>query len=151
MSDDFIKAEDKYRREVLRDQYQDKGGNVGITAALILVAAMIVAACGTAVETGTGTVSSNQAVRDVAPVWEPNHSMLDSILEAQATVGISLAPPIEFGGMAAPSWQPDFSKLEKIMDRDEETQAVGNTEPSGTPNYALLERIVGAEPASGPR
>lgn len=151
MSNDFIKAYDKYRREVLRDQYQNSGGNRGRTATLILVAAMIVAACGIAVETGTGTVSSNLAVRDVAPTWEPNQSLLDPILETQAIVGISLAPQIEFGGMAAPSWQPDYTKLETSMDRNEETQSVANTEPPGTPNHGLLKAIVGAEPASGPR
>jgi hypothetical protein len=158
MSNHFVKAHDTYRRKVLRDQYQNDGGYVGIAAALILVAAMIVAACGTAVETGTGTTSSNQAVRDVAPTWEPNQSLLDPILEAQATVGTSLAPQIEFGGMAAPSWQPDYTKLETSMDRNDETQSVANTESAGTPNYGLLKAIVGAvkaivgaEPASGPR
>lgn len=73
MSNDFIEAEHKYRREVLRDDYRRDHGRkvtVGRMATLLIVASIVVAGCGTAPE---ATVGASEAmvktaqIRDAAP------------------------------------------------------------------------------------
>jgi hypothetical protein len=73
-SHDFIRAEDKYRREVMRDQAR-KGNHVfAKTATAIVVAALLVTACGDPVSE-TGQPSSQRFL-------EVNTSALDALVPA---------------------------------------------------------------------
>lgn len=137
-----LKAEDKYRRDVLRDQYQTKNeaGIAKTVAALVVAGAIVLAACGIPSEADSGAVSSVTGTRsflaDPGPVWSPNLSVL--------------IPAAEFGGMAAPGWQPNLDAITTVRPQVE-TNTIRDTEPPGPPNYGRLETALGAAPAHGPR
>jgi len=149
MSNEFVTAEDKYRREALRDQNQNgtKTGRAGRTVTVLLVAgAVALAACGVPQDADGGVANVSRTpsaiLTDPGPPWQPNFP---------AIVPVSpLAPAIEFGGMAAPSWQPNQKALEEILGVPD-TGVIGESEPTGHPNYGRLATYLGEEPASGPR
>jgi hypothetical protein len=152
-----LKAEDKYRREVLRDQYQTEAkGRAGkAVTALVVAGAIALAACGVPVEADTGAALNTQSaiLTDNGPSWEPNAALLDEILNAQERNTEVLAARIEaseFGPMAAPSWQPSHGAVDAVFRRPD-TGSVNDTEPFGHPNYGRLETYLGAQPASGIR
>jgi hypothetical protein len=151
-----LKAEDKYRREVLRDQYQTEAkGRAGkAVTALVVAGAIALAACGVPVEADTGAALNTQSaiLTDNGPSWEPNAALLDEILNAQERNTEVLAARIEaseFGPMAAPSWQPNTGAVEATT--EPAPGAVNDTEPFGHPNYGRLETYLGTQPSSGIR
>ncbi len=95
-----LKAEDNYRREVLRDQNRTgKRGRVGKAVAALVVAGVIaLAACGTVGE----PEAMVQSVNDIAPAGQPDVGRLGEILGAYDS------PDIEFGGLDAPDWEPNW-------------------------------------------
>lgn len=151
-----LNAEDKYRREVLRDQYQtETKGRVAKTAtALVVAGAIALTACGVPAETDAGAAADTQSaiLIDNGPTWDPNRAMLEEILSTQGSVDEVLGTQVdefEFGPMAAPSWQPDTDAVESITGVD--TGSVNNTEPFGHPNYGRLSNYLGTESSSGIR
>jgi hypothetical protein len=142
-----IKAEDKYRREVLRDQYQTKSGRGGKTVATLVVAgAIALAACGIPAETEAGapnvaTDGPSSILTDPGPSWAPN-------LPGPVSPA---APTIEFGGMPAPgSWQ-SIETVVMSAHLEADTGSVNNTEPFGHPNYGRLQTYLGVQSVTGPR
>jgi len=142
-----IEAEDKYRREVLRDQNQTqpKGRTRTAVFALVVAGAVALAACGIPAETEVGapTVVTREApsiLTNPGPSWAPNLAAITPV-----------APGIEFGGMPAPgSWQSiETAVLSAHLETD--TGSVNNTEPFGHPNYGRLQTYLGATTAAGPR
>lgn len=98
IGNDFAKAEDKYRRDVLRDQYPReklsiRRAGLAIVVTVVLVA-MLLSACGIPEETAAPVVAPAQSVRDVAPAWEPNGTLMDSILKGYAGSEPIAAAPI---------------------------------------------------------
>lgn len=153
IGNDFVNAEDKYRRQVLRDQYPHKRLNDTRAGLAMVVTAMVVAvllaACGRPEEAAAPVIASSQSIQDVAPAWNPT-ALLESIL-ATYSGDITAVHDPEFGGKPAPAWLPNAARLRAIRGALEVTQSVGNTKPHGTPNYGLLQSILGSEPTSGPR
>lgn len=100
IGNDFVRAEDKYRREVLRDQYQTRStGRVGKTvAALVVAGAIVLAACGTAVDTETKTEAATADVGVPAVVIQT--SPKPQTLEER------------FSGVPAPDWHPKYGRLD---------------------------------------
>ena len=156
MSNEFVRAEDNYRRQVLQDQYQtETKGRAGKTVtALVVAGAIALAACGVPAEGDVGAANTQSAILvDNGPTWEPNQAMLEEILNPQESDAEVLAARIEtkeFGPMPAPSWQPSQAALDAVF-RQPDTGSVNNTEPFGHPNYGRLENYLGAQPSTGIR
>lgn len=151
-----LKAEDNYRRELLRDQrHTDTKGRAARTvAALVLVGAMALAACGAPVEADAGNPADTQSaiLSDNGPTWEPYRALLEEILtieESDLEVMAARIEAPEYGPMAAPSWQPSRDALGSFSEVD--TGSVSNTEPFGHPNYGRLDTYLGTERLSGIR
>ncbi len=124
-SNDFVKAEHKYRIDKMRDQH--KSGRFGRTAAAVVVAALLsaaLAACGVPAEADAGAVVHGRVFVDQAPSWQPNERLLRDFLRSYRGDTQAVIPEVEFGRMTAPSWDP---------------------------NYGRLETLLGAVPTSGPR
>lgn len=141
-----IKAEDKYRREVLRDQYQTQptGRARKAVVALAVAGAVALAACGIPAETEVGAPNVadglSSILTDPGPSWAPNLAAITPV-----------APTIEFGGMPAPgSWQ-SIETVVMSAHLETDTGSVNNTEPFGHPNYGRLQTYLGATTATGPR
>jgi hypothetical protein len=148
MSDEFVRAEDRYRREILQDQNQVMPRSRGkrTIAGLALAGAIVLAACGAPAEADTAAVAPaiptpSAILTDPGPTWEPNLKAVQETLTA---------PRVEFGGMAAPSWQPNRTVLEQVLS-EPETGTLNNSEPFGYPNYGRLESYLGSQPRSGIR
>ena len=77
--EDFVKAEDKYRREQLRDQ-NHQTWTFGRVTTLIVVASIVVAACGVAPQdVSSPQVRTNSGlIQDLAPVGTPNLAAIGS-------------------------------------------------------------------------
>jgi hypothetical protein len=140
-----IKAEDKYRREILRDQYQTQPTRRArnVVVALVVAGAVALAACGIPAETEVGapnviTDQPSSILTDPGPSWAPN-------------LPGPVIPTIEFGGMPAPgSWQSiETAVLSAHVEAD--MGSVNNTEPVGHPNYGRLQTYLGAQSVTGPR
>ncbi len=104
IGEDFLKAEHKYRGELLRDQYQKpKMSSLAKAATLIVVVSILLAACGTPVEVQSATRVEPSATdaaiaRDAAPAWDPDYEALDEILGAYgrtSVAGTSVSPTSE--------------------------------------------------------
>ncbi len=124
IGEDFLKAEHKYRRELLRDQNQKaKMGSFAKAATLIFVASLMLATCGIPAEDGAAETVEPSATdlaiaRDGAPTWEPNRSLLDEILSAQRqTEVLEIGVAADVGVFAGPTWDPDYGRLEKVLNR----------------------------------
>ncbi|MGD2059696.1 MAG: hypothetical protein PVF87_02415 [Acidimicrobiia bacterium] len=156
MSYEFVKAEDNYRREVLRDQNraETKGRARKTVAALLVVGAVALAACGAPAGADTGKVANTESaiLTDNGPTWEPNRALLEETLNPQESDVEVMAARIEapeYGPMAAPSWQPDTDAVEEGIESDPD--GINDIEPFGHPNYGRLETYLGAQPSSGIR
>lgn len=103
-----LKAEDKYRRDALRDQYQmEKKGRIGkVVATLVVAGAVVLAACGAVAD--TRTIAQSQSVNDIAPNWQPNVKLLEEIL------GDDEQPVTEPGGIGAPNWKPNWEAATSV-------------------------------------
>lgn len=103
MSNEFVKAEDKYRRDFLRDQYQaESTGKVGkVVAVLVVAGALLLAACGDPNETQSGGEGATEVTTaqgsggDVTVVPVPERKTLEE----------------EFSGVPAPDWHPKYGHL----------------------------------------
>jgi len=103
MSNEFVKAEDKYRRDLLRDQYQaESTGKVGkVVAVLVVAGALLLAACGDPNETQSGAEGATEVTTaqgsagDVTVVPAPEQKTLEE----------------EFSGVPAPDWHPKYGRL----------------------------------------
>jgi hypothetical protein len=154
-----IRAEDKYRREALRDQNQTqpKGRARTAVVALVVAGAIALAACGIPAETAPEV---SAILADNGPSWAPDFGALTPSAAAPALeLGIMAAPvgppmliPVpEYGPMPAPgSWQsiPTFV-LSAHLEAD--ADSVNNTEPFGHPNYGRLQTYLGVQSVPGPR
>lgn len=148
LSYEFIKAENEYRRERFRDQSKPGTRTLEKTAATILVFALILTACGVAVETEPEPVHQTGLI-DQGPAWQPNYELLERVIRGATTRNHAGVPTIEFGGMAAPGWQPNPEALESITRPGQ--GAVNNIEPTWHPNYGRLETRLGGKANSGLR
>lgn len=103
MSNDFVKAEDKYRRSFLRDQYQTEstGRASKVVAVLVVAGALLLAACGDPNETQSGAEGATEVTTaqgsagDVTVVPAPEQKTLEE----------------EFSGVPAPDWHPKYGRL----------------------------------------
>lgn len=105
IGNEFVKAEDKYRREHLRDQYQaESTGRVGkVVAVLVVAGALLLAACGDFGEdqsgregtTATEVTTEEGSAGGVAVVPAPAEKTLEE----------------EFSGVPAPDWHPNYGRL----------------------------------------
>lgn len=104
-----LKAEDKYRREVLRDQSQiETKGRVGkAVTALVVAGALALAACGaTASDTGEVQNAPARAETDLeyafggtqAPTPQGSRGLMSTILASDAA-----DPELAFSGVEAPT------------------------------------------------
>ncbi len=156
IGEDFLKAEHKYRGELLRDQYQKpKMSSLAKAATLIVVVSILLAACGIPVDSEARarvepSATETAIVRDEGPSWEPNYSLLESILNEQdqaSVVGTSVVA--DFGVFAGPTWQPDMAKLDSIL--NPQTDVGVFTGPSWEPDRGRLETILNPHQPAGPR
>lgn len=136
MSNEFVRAEDKYRRERLQDQRQKRIGKVGKFVTVLAVGALVLAACGIPAESEAGAVNVSPILADPGPSWQPS---LDAI---NPSLGAPL--PIEFGGMPAPIGDP-------IRKASQDPEFGPAEAPQGHPNYGRLESYLGNETQTGPR
>lgn len=103
MSNQFVKAEDKCRRDLLADHYQSKpAGRVGkVVAGLVVAGALLLAACGDPNETQSGAEGASEVTTaqgsagDVTVVPAPERK----------------TPEEEFSGVPAPDWHPQYGSL----------------------------------------
>lgn len=108
LSNEFVKAEDKYRRDLLRDQYQSeptgRPGKVGkVVAVLVVAGALLLAACGAPTDSNPG--ADGTVATEVTTEQES---------AGGATVvpaGETMTPEEEFSGVAAPDWHPKYGRL----------------------------------------
>ncbi|MCZ6456082.1 MAG: hypothetical protein O6650_02405 [Actinobacteria bacterium] len=156
IGEDFLKAEHKYRGELLRDQYQKpKMSSLAKAATLIVVVSILLAACGTPVEVQSATRVEPSATdaaiaRDAAPAWDPDYEALDEILGAYGRTSVAGTSVIaDFGVFAGPTWQPDMAKLDSIL--NPQTDVGVFTGPSWEPDRGRLETILNPHQRAGPR
>lgn len=104
MSNEFVKAEDKYRRELLRDQYQSETtGRVGkIVAVLVVAGAFLLTACGVPSDSNPG------AGVTTAPEVTTQQGSAGEVTVAPAE---PKTPEEEFSGVPAPDWHPKYGCL----------------------------------------
>jgi len=103
MSNEFVKAEDKYRRDLLRDQYQaESTGKIRkVVVVLVVAGALLLAACGDPNETQSGgegateVTTAQGSAGDVTVVPAQEQKTLEE----------------EFSGVAAPDWHPKYGRL----------------------------------------
>lgn len=107
MSNEFVRAEHKYRAEVLRDQYQSEStGRVGkVFTVLVVAGALLLAACGTPVDTNNG--ADQQPDSTVAKPQDQESSGAAQVLPARE----EMTPEEEFSGVPAPDWHPSYGRL----------------------------------------
>jgi len=154
-----IRAEDKYRREALRDQNQTQAKGRARTAVVgfVVAGAIVLAACGIPAETAPEV---SPILADNGPSWAPDFGALaPSPTAPPLELGIMAAPvgpPMfipapEYGPMPAPgSWQSiETVVLSAHLEADE--ASVNNTEPFGHPNYGRLQTYLGIQSVPGPR
>jgi hypothetical protein len=111
---------------------QHKSRTMARTVFALIIAGLILAACGVPDNTDTGAVSIIQMVRDVAPAWEPNQTLLDAAINTKSSSRAVVVTAVEFGGLPAPMWDPDYGNLETILTRGEGSQT-GLVEPTSGP------------------
>ena len=166
VSEEAVRAEDKYRRNLLRDQNQTSG-NVKRAVGVIVIAsamALVLAACGVPVDNDGAAIQAptqpnSQLETPAAPGWQPNPAITGG--------GVVIVP--EFGGMPAPigradtsgfladygvfsgpTHQPNQKALQEVLGID--TSVFEG--PTHQPDLAKLESILNGSystPASGPR
>jgi hypothetical protein len=156
IGEDFLKAEHKYRGELLRDQYQKpKMSSLAKAATLIVVVSILLAACGIPVDNEAWarmepSATETAIVRDEGPSWEPNYSLLESILNEQDQASVAGTSVVaDVGVFAGPTWQPDMAKLDSILSQYADFGVF--TGPAGEPDRARLESILNPQQPSGPR
>jgi hypothetical protein len=118
LSNDFVKAEHKYRMETIRDQHKPASGKFATTAGAVVVAALLtaaLAACGVPQEGDTGAAVGSRVFQDQAPSWQPNERLLRDFLRSYHSSSQVVVPAVEFGGMAAPTWEPNYGRLETLL------------------------------------
>lgn len=152
MSNEFVKAEDKYRRESLRDQYQtDAKGRVGkAVTALVVAGAIALAACGVPAQ-GSGAVQSTPAkvTTDLehafsgtpAPMPQGSRGLMSAILGPE-TADLETV----FSGIAAPV--TGIGAITLPQQGDAELRFSGVEAPSAEASALGRQH---AEAASGPR
>lgn len=121
IGNEFVKAEDKYRREKLRDQNTGKSSMVKV-ATLATAVAMVLATSGTAIANDADTATAQAVARDDAPAWEPNGDLLDVVLNAEVKSATVVVDSRHLG----PSWSPNRTLLEEIV-------GSGYSEPASGP------------------
>ncbi len=156
IGEDFLKAEHKYRGELLRDQYQKpKMSSLAKAATLIVVVSILLAACGIPAENQAGArmdISATDAAiaRDKAPTWEPDRARLESILNEQAQVSVAGTSVVaDVGVFAGPTWRPNYGRLDSVL--SQYADFGGFTGPTWDPDRARLETILNPQQPSGPR
>lgn len=139
-----IRAEDKYRREVLRDQYQrtSKVGMAAKAAGLVVVASMVLAACGIPADNQTGAPQQTNTF-DNGPTWQPNTELLDEVLGRQ----IVEIPAVEFGGMVAPIGTPDQADIESVLPQAFDAGVFSG--PTWDPNRIALGEVLNPQTDHG--
>ena len=132
IGEDFLKAEHKYRGELLRDQYQKpKMSSIAKAATLIVVVSIFLAACGIPVEVQSGarvepSATDAAIARDAAPTWDPDYEALDEILGAYGRTSVAETSIVaDFGVFTGPSWEPDRALLESILNRQVDEPSSG--------------------------
>jgi hypothetical protein len=105
MSNEFVRAEDKYRRDLLRDQYQTQTtGRVGkVVAVLVVAGALLLAACGDPGDTNPG------ARETTATEATTEQGSADDVTVVPAPE--KKTPEEEFSGVSAPDWHPMYGRL----------------------------------------
>lgn len=112
IGEDFLKAEEKYRRERIGRDARQGGWYMRAVGALV-VASMLLVACGAPADSTPDeaqSVARPVVVQDHAPAWQPSQTLLASILE-----GEEQDAPAEIGGTRAPSWDPNYAALQSYM------------------------------------
>ncbi len=106
MSNEFVKAEHTYRRNLLRDQYQsDSTGRAGkVVGALVVAGALLLlAACGPLSDTNP------DAGRNVAAEATTDQASTDDVTVVPAP---DIETPEEkFSGGPAPDWHPGYGRI----------------------------------------
>lgn len=105
IGNEFVRAEDKYRRDLLRDQYQsESSGRVGkVVAVLVVAGALILAACGDPgdADLGVTRTTATEATTDQGSAGDV------TIVPAQEKKSLEE----EFSGVPAPDWHPKYGRL----------------------------------------
>jgi len=114
IGNEFVKAEDKYRRELLRDQYQSEpSGKVGkIVAILVVAGALLLAACGIPSDSNSLAGGTVEAVVTTEPT--PAGDVIVVPAREEKTL------EEEFSGVTAPDWHPKNGHL-TVVEQTEET------------------------------
>lgn len=166
-----VKAENNYRRELLRDQYQNGKGTVAKASTLVVVASLVLAACGAAAPTESADADRRDVVAQVSdpgPEWQPDETALNTVLNGVEVLGFSVeAENTGVWGEDADRLQSVLSELAKassyaderstlsefLNGTNEATEHFKSFEPQGDPNYARLETYLGdgSNDPSGPR
>ena len=105
MSNQFVKAEDEYRRDLLRDHYQSaptsRAGKV--VAVLVVAGALLLAARGNPANTNPGAEGTNAT-----------EATMEQGSAGEVTVTPApekKTPEEEFSGVPAPDWHPKYGRL----------------------------------------
>ncbi|HEX6299679.1 MAG TPA: hypothetical protein VF148_04365 [Acidimicrobiia bacterium] len=117
MSNEFVRAEHKYRGEVLRDQYQSEPtGKVGkVVAVLVVAGALLLAACGTPTDTDPGADQPSDST--VVQSQDQESSGAVQVLPARE----EMTSEEEFSGIPAPDWHPTYGRLPLAKSSKRET------------------------------
>lgn len=104
MSNEFVEAEAKYRRDLLRDNYQSAPtAKVGkVVAVLVVAGTLLLAACGDPRE-------SNPGAGETTPTEVT--SVQDSARDVTGPAGEETSPEEKFSGVPAPGWDPQHGRL----------------------------------------
>ena len=164
VNEQAVKAEDNYRRELMRDQNQ-KSGNLRRVSTVIVIAsalAFVLAACGVP-SNDTGTLEAPGSIdgihTDPGPSWQPNTGAVSGGGVVLVPEVGGMVPPIgppsagiledylpDHGVFAGPTWQPNLAELEKYLGIDTSFFAG----PSHQPDLGKLDEILNPQRADQP-
>ena len=105
IGNEFVKAEDNYRRELLRDQYQSESTSPlrKVVAVLVIAGALLLAACGIPSDGNSGADETG------APVVTTEPTPAGDVTVAPGAE--TKTPEEEFSGVPAPDWHPSYGRL----------------------------------------